>query len=584
MLSGTEILTTAQMRAIESAAMASGQVTGRQLMERAGAAVAGHIRLRWPKPGRATVLCGPGNNGGDGYVIARHLHDAGWRVRVLGLDNTPGPDAAEMKRLWQMIGPIQPLTYAGFCDASDSDVYIDAIFGIGLTRRPEGEIGGIIGHFGYLKGAGGIGDWQSFNEKLVAVDCPSGLCLDSGAFLGEPRGPGEFDPHARLTVTFDSPKPGHLLERGPDCCGELVVADIGLEPWRIRFPQKPEYLRVPRLTAISPEFQIRDGRRLESMDQIRSGWLSKRTAASPHKYNHGHALILAGDRGQGGAARLSARGALRVGAGLVTICPPSSALGEHAGLPDAVMRRGIDDAEALSEMLRDDRIRALCLGPGCGISRAALLLPEVLASRRATVLDADALTAMAASSEIRFDGLHENVVLTPHMGEFSRLFPDLSDRLKGPPPPDDPGEADPDCSPAEIAAFRQEICAWNEALQAQRGPAYSRLDAARDAAARSGAVILLKGPDTVIVAPDGTAVIHSAFDTPWLATAGSGDVLAGIITGLLARGLPALDAAANGVYLHAAAARRFGPGLIADDLPEQIPGIFREMELSVSGR
>ena len=179
MLSGTEILTTAQMRAIESAAMASGKVTGLKLMERAGAAVAGHIRLRWPRPGRATVLCGPGNNGGDGYVIARHLARAGWQVRVLGIDNTPGPDAAEMRRQWLALGPILPLTDAELRSGPDCDVYVDAIFGTGLTRPPGREIAAILSCLG-----GYGGDAAFYRPRLVAVDCPSGLCLDSGAFLG----------------------------------------------------------------------------------------------------------------------------------------------------------------------------------------------------------------------------------------------------------------------------------------------------------------------------------------------------------------------------------------------------------------
>ena len=550
MLSGTEILTTAQMRAMEAAAMESGSVSGLDLMERAGAAVAGHIRLRWPKAGRVTVLCGPGNNGGDGYVIARHLAQAGWRLRVLGLDNVPGPDAAEMKRLWQMTGPILPLT-ARALRRESSDLYVDAIFGTGLTRPPEGEIAAILRHLGGDHGESGF-----YRSRLVAVDCPSGLCLDSGAFLGQARQPGGPELRARLTVAFDSPKPGHLLERGPGCCGELVIADIGLHDWRVRQPDRSSCIRPASLTAIHPEFGIADSRRHADEGRKCAAWLAKRDDNSGHKFSHGHALILAGGIGQGGAARLAARAALRIGAGLVTIGPPRSALIEHAGPPDALMRRGVDDADALAAALQDQRISGLCLGPGCGLERAAALLPALLASGRACVLDADALTALAARG---FQGLHGNCVLTPHAGEFARLFPDLAARLGAPP---------------------------------DQGPAYSRLDAAADAAARCGATVLLKGPDTVIAEPPprdcpdrpGRAVIHSAFDIPWLATAGAGDVLAGLIAGLLARGLPGLDAAATGALIHAKAARRFGPGLIADDLPEQIPGIFRGMGLSVGGQ
>lgn len=562
MFTGSEVLTTAQMRAIESAAIASGQVTGLELMERAGRAVAGQIRLRWPKAGRATVLCGPGNNGGDGYVIARLLHRAGWRVRVLGTDNAPGPDAGEMRRKWREIGGIGPLTADTLRDGSGSDVYVDAIFGTGLTRAPEGDIADIIHHLG-----GSGGDWGYYRPRLVAVDCPSGMCMDSGVLLGKSRDGGEFAPHARLTVAFDTPKPGHLIGLGPTLCGELIVADIGLKPWRERNPDS-RGLRPVRLEAIWPRFDIPDARRPGPSP---AGRLGKHTSASPHKYSHGHALVLAGGPARGGAARLSARAALRTGAGLVTLAPPQDALPDHSGPPDALMRRGIDDGTGLAAVLEDKRITALCLGPGCGIGRATALLPVLLASRRACVLDADALTAMAAQDT---QALHDRCVLTPHSGEFRRLFPDLADRMEGARRPDAP---DKRTGLAGLAAYSLEAKDYHEALQAMTGPAYSRLDATCDAAARCGAVVLLKGPDTVIAHPDGRAAIHSAFDIPWLATAGAGDVLAGIITGLLARGLPPLDAASTATLIHAKAARLFGPGLIADDLPDLIPAVLRDL-------
>ncbi|MDO5370990.1 NAD(P)H-hydrate epimerase [Paracoccus sp. (in: a-proteobacteria)] len=556
----TQVLTTAEMRALEAAAMSRGAVTGLELMERAGAAVAGAIRLRWPRPGHAVVLCGPGNNGGDGYVVARLLAQAGWRLRVLGLDNSPGPDAAEMKRRWAAMGAILPLTVDEL-QRGAGGLCVDAIFGTGLTRAPEGGIAAILAHLG--------GD-ASFRERLVAVDCPSGLCLDSGAFLGAPRQPRETDLHARLTVAFDSPKPGHLLERGPACCGELVIADIGLTGLR-----EGGGLRPARLVAVAPAFDIPDARR----DGRPWAALDKGRAAHGHKFTHGHALVLAGGVSQGGAARLAARAALRAGAGLVTLAPPGAALIEHAGPPDALMRRGVDDAGALAALLQDRRIGALCLGPGCGVDRAAALLGPLLAAGRPCVLDADALTALAARGG---EGLHAACVLTPHGGEFARMFPDLAGKLAGPRPvrgsraDQGPGLAEAtvqDDMDAPAQASRVSL----HALTERRGPLYSKLDTAREAAARSGAVVLLKGPDTVIAAPDGQARIHSAFDVPWLATAGAGDVLAGIIAGLLARGFPPLEAAATGAWLHAAAARRFGPGLIADDLPDQLPGVFRDL-------
>jgi len=572
MLHGTEILTTAQMRAIESAAMASGQVTGAELMERAGRAVAGQIRLRWARPGLVAVLCGPGNNGGDGYVVARLLHQAGWQVRVLGMENRPGPDAARMKAEWQALGPVLPLTQDALRAGPDADVYVDAVFGTGLTRPPEGEIAAILD---YLGGSGG--DWAFFRERLVAVDCPSGLCLDSGAFPGRPREPGDFDLRARLTVAFDSPKPGHLLERGPECCGELVIADIGLAAWRIRQPNEgatpSSITRFPAVEALWPGFAVPDSRRYPMAARRQASWLRKQEAGSGHKFSHGHALIVAGGPARGGAARLSARAALRIGAGLVTLAPPAEALPEHAGPPDALMRRGVDDPAALRDMLADPRVNALCIGPGCGAERAAALLPAILGAGRATVLDADALTALSRDPGL-MALLHENCVLTPHAGEFGRVFPDLAERLEHPRPPA-AGGRDQASDPARMARRLAELAAYREALAKMRGPLYSRLDAARDAAARCGAVVLLKGPDTVIAAPDGRARIHSAFDVPWLATAGAGDVLAGIIAGLLARGLPALDAASLGTLVHARAARHVGPGLIADDLPEALPAVLR---------
>lgn len=562
MLNNTEIVTPAQMRAIESAAINSGAVTGLELMERAGRAVAGQIRLRWPKPGRATVLCGPGNNGGDGYVVARHLHLAGWQVQVLGMDNTPGPDAAAMKRRWQQIGDIAALTVGAMRHCPDSDVYVDAIFGIGLTRPPADDTADLIA---YLGGSGG--DGQHFRERIVAVDCPSGLCLDSGGFPGKLRGADGFDIHARLTVAFDSPKPGHLLERGPECCGELVIADIGLRQWR-EVMTKGKHRRPVRLSTAWPPFPIADSRVFPLCgDDIRK--------QGGHKFDHGHALVVAGGAGHGGAARLTARAALRIGAGLVTIAPPQSALTEHMGQPDALMRRGIDTAQDMAAALDDNRITVAALGPGCGVQRAAALIDSILAAKRSCVLDADALTALA---ERGFDGLHDRCVLTPHSGEFARLFPDLADKLAGPRSPAGLRYAD---YPAFITACPDRMAedqACRIALSDMRAPLYSKVGAARDAAARCGAVVLLKGPDTVVADPNGVACIHSAFDVPWLATAGSGDVLAGIITGLMARNYPAWDAARLGALIHAKAARAFGPGLIADDLPDMIPQVLRAMD------
>lgn len=517
MLIGPEILTTAQMRAIESAAMQQGEATGARLMEYAGQAVAGQIRLRWPKAGHAVILCGPGNNGGDGYVVARLLHRAGWRISLLATDRQPGPDAALMRSRWSETGKIHPLGSQVLTALPPGDLYIDAIFGTGLARAPAGPIADVLATLTRL--ASGRG------RPILAIDCPSGLCLDSGLALGEVP-----PPCATVTVAFDSPKPGHLIGRGPELCGQLVIADIGLRKPREAARAQPD------LTALWPAFQIADRRTAPVSHALAK--LSK-SRGQAHKFSHGHALVLAGPASQGGAARLSARAALRIGAGLVTIAPPTAAMSEHAQPPNALMRRGIDTAEQLASLLGDRRITALCLGPGCGIDRARALLPAALAGDRPLVLDADALTALAQDPELA-KALTPRCILTPHAGEFARLCPDLAAKLS----------------------------------QEGASPPYSKLDAARGAARQWGATILLKGPDTVIAAPDGRALIHSAFDLPWLATAGAGDVLAGIITGLLARGFPPLEAASLGCVIHAMAARLHGPGLIADDLPEAIPRVI----------
>ncbi|MEO0722551.1 MAG: NAD(P)H-hydrate dehydratase, partial [Pseudomonadota bacterium] len=328
-----------------------------------------------------------------------------------------------------------------------------------------------------------------------------------------------------LTVAFHCPKPGHFLDQGPRVCGKLSIVDIDL----VQSAYDPG---VARLVA-KPRPHIWDKARAPR--------------GSDHKYDHGHALVLSGPLGRSGAARLAARGALRVGAGLVTVAAPQGAMAECAAQLTAIMLRKVEGAAEFHALLEDSRLNALCLGPGLGLERARELVPVALQAERATVLDADALTAFADTPEDLFDKLHESVVLTPHEGEFARLFPDIYAEWKAP---------------------------------AKRGPAYSKLDAAREAAARAGCTVLLKGPDTVIAeAPDYAAINASVYDraTPWLATAGSGDVLAGLITGLMARRFAPVRAAGTGAWLHSEAALKFGPGLIAEDLPEQIPAVFADL-------
>ncbi|MDO5706519.1 MAG: NAD(P)H-hydrate dehydratase [Paracoccus sp. (in: a-proteobacteria)] len=519
MMEGTEILTTAQMREVESAAIASGAVTGLDLMAHAGVGAARIIHARYPKARTVLILCGPGNNGGDGYVVARYLREAGLIVRVLAATraNLLPPDARTMAESWQAIGPVAPMTVDNVRSRDfRPDIVVDAVFGTGLTRPPEGEIAAVLEETTYLH----AGVWGKHTPVIVALDGPSGLDLDTGRALsgGQPFMGASHIPLAHLTITFHSMKPGHLLEDGPEYCGEVKVVDIGLSG------------RSAMARVVAPE----------------SHEIQK---PSGNKYDHGHVLVLAGGPLHAGAARLAARAALRVGAGLVTLCPPDLAVPPSP--PDALMLRPIDSAAALAESLRDDRIRAICAGPGLGVDRARDLLPAILATKRATVLDADMLTALAEQPRALFPRLDTHVVLTPHSGEFARLFPEQAIRLR-------------------------------------EDRRYSKLDAVRDAARLSGAIVLLKGPDTVIAAPADMSLIvkpyrevaiHRADDVPWLATAGAGDVLAGMIAGLMARRARPFDAAMRAVWLHAAAARRFGPGLIADDLPDQIPGVFRDMNL-----
>jgi hydroxyethylthiazole kinase-like uncharacterized protein yjeF len=578
----SELLTAAQMRAIEQAAIASGQVTGLELMERAGQGVVQAIFDEWPElattPHRAVVLCGPGNNGGDGFVVARLLKGLGWEVEVYlyGDPEKLPPDARVNYMRWVGVGEVAPA--AAFHLGPDgrhtepaarppADVFVDALFGTGLARPVPDDAVGIFSTIF-------VSEW--WVSRIVAVDIPSGLCADSGCPIvprGYPRMSWPFADglalQAQLTVTFHRGKVGQMLDRGPQYCGKVVVKDIGLKS-----PHDPKVLENIRLRAGHVGANLHKNR-----------WA--------HKYDSGHALILSGLPGQGGAARLSARGALRIGAGVVTVACPPEALAENSARLDAIMLRSVADAEGLADVLQDARINALCLGPGLGLgareaefvsaalglsippppspphkgegsrpertigdgpANKALPLPLVGrgegrgAARRPTVLDADALTLLSRDPAL-FAALHKTCILTPHAGEFARLFPDIAEKLAAP---------------------------------ATQGPAYSKVDATREAAARAGCVVLYKGPDTVIADPTGRCAINAAvYDraAPWLATAGSGDVLAGFITGLLARGFSPFDAACTGAWLHVECARSFGPGLIAEDLPEELPKVFRSLGL-----
>ncbi len=546
------------MRAVERAAMSSGEVTGLELMERAGMRVVEAVFEKWPDLAstshRARVLCGPGNNGGDGFVVARLLKQWGWEVDVtlLGPPGKLPPDAKTNYENLRQTSGIEPDMKEGKADASlgagrTPDLLVDALFGTGLRRPLGSPFSDELERWGGLYAARGIreapGVGRSF--RIVSVDIPSGLCSDSGRILGASL-------RADLTVTFHAPKRGHFLDRGLDLCGTLAVASLGLDD-------------ITRTAGANSAFVPKTGTRLASAGADPS----RLTKVRGHKYDHGHVLILSGGPGRTGAARLAARGALRIGAGLVTIACPETALAEVAGQTTAVMCRVLDDAVGLREALEDDRLTALCLGPGLGVGKetrglvmTALSAPRSQATRngggaaapeaggaggRPVVLDADALTCFMEGPEILFDALHESCVLTPHAGEFGRLFPDIAERLAAP---------------------------------AAAGPAYSKVDATSEAARRAGCTILFKGPDTVISDSGGRCVINSSArerDAPWLATAGSGDVLAGFVAGLLARGLAPLEAAEAASWMHTECAISLGPGLVAEDIPEELPKVFRKL-------
>jgi hydroxyethylthiazole kinase-like uncharacterized protein yjeF len=460
----SELLAPAEMALADRAAVAAGVPVAR-LMEAAGRAVARAVRARFG-PCRTLVLCGPGNNGGDGYVAARYLAQAGWPVSVAVLAPAAG-DAAWAAGRWRAcgLGPVVPFA-AG--EAARAGLVIDAVFGAGLAREVSPAVSDVL----------------AAARRIVAVDVPSGLDGATGARRGAVAA-------ADVTVTFFRLKPGHVLLPGRTLCGEVVLADIGISADVLRevaprtFRNSPALWRVP-----VPE-------------------------ASGHKYSWGHLTVLGGPA-MTGAARLAAGAGRRAGAGLVTLAAEEGAEIYRAGEPGMIV-----DAQPLGLQLLDVRRNAWVCGPGLGRDGAAAALPMLLGSGRAVLVDADALTLCAGAPE----RLRGAAVLTPHAGEFARVFGD---------------------------------------------PGVDRLAAVRAAAARTGAVVLLKGADTIVASPDGRAAIN-ADAPPWLATAGAGDVLAGLIGGLLAQGMPPWEAACAGAWLHGRAAVLAGPGLIAEDLAPHIP-------------
>ncbi|HEY6432389.1 MAG TPA: NAD(P)H-hydrate dehydratase [Acetobacteraceae bacterium] len=434
-------------------------MSGAALMEHAGRAVARAVRARF-RPGRTLVLCGPGNNGGDGYVAARLLAEQGWPVHVAVLASPrDGSDAALAAGRWR--GSSAEFSAAS---VSRAELVIDAVFGAGLARDVDGAVADV------LRAA----------RRLVAVDVPSGVDGATGAIRG-------FAPRCELTVTFFRLKPGHLLQPGRELCGEIVLADIGLPEAVLEQVRPQTFANLPEL------------------------WTLPQPSASGHKYSRGHVTVVGGPH-MTGAARMAADAARRAGAGMVTIAA------FHGG--GDVYRTGspgiIVTDDALQDLLGDPRRKVWVCGPGLGAEAARNTLPVLLTAKRQVVADADCFTAFAGNP----DAFAGAAVLTPHEGEFARVF----------------GDAGSD-----------------------------RLAAARAAAKRTGTVVLLKGNDTIIAGPDGRAAVN-ANAPPWLATAGAGDVLAGVIAGLLGQGMPAWEAAAAAAWLHGRAAQRAGVGMVAEDL------------------
>ena len=484
MLNSTEaLLNVHQMGEADRLSIAGG-TPGFVLMENAGASVAREVLAHWSvRP--ITVLCGPGNNGGDGFVAARHLAKAGWAVRValLGPSQRLKGDARHHANLWK--GAVEPLTLDVLQGAG---LVVDALFGSGLSRPLEGAAAETLASVARLK------------LPIISIDVPSGVMGDTGEATGAVP--------AALTVTFFRKKPGHLLLPGRMLCGEVVVTDIGTPKSVLDTIQPDTFQNGPTL------------------------WLAElpHPDLASNKYTRGHALI-SGGYPMTGAARMAGRASVRAGAGLTTIAVSEVALPIYAAALTSIMVRPLVEPADFARLLEDRRLTAFLIGPGAGggeETKARAL--AMLGTGRPTVLDADAITAFESDPAVLEKVITGFCVMTPHEGEFKRVFDPTGDRL-------------------------------------------SRT---RAAARRCGAVIVLKGADTIIAAPDGLAIIN-ANAPPTLATAGAGDVLSGIVLGLLAQGMPPFIAAAAAVWLHGEAANAFGPGLIAEDLPDLLPGVLRDL-------
>jgi len=479
-------------------AIAGGPFDGYGLMRNAGEAAAAAVLARFPAAGRVHVLCGPGNNGGDGYVAARVLHEAGMAVSVWR-DGAPGAgtDAA----LAAGDCPVVPRDLAAF-EVEPGALVIDALFGAGLTRPLDGAAARAVALVARL------------GTPVVAIDLPSGVSGSSGAVLG-----CAFE--AKLTVTFCRRKPGHLLYPGRGLCGEILLADIGIADAVVEEVQPNCFENEPGLWA----------------DRL------PRPDAEAHKYTRGHVGVFSGGPSATGAARLAAHAAARAGAGAVTVLSEANAIAANAAHLTSIMIARVDSIDEAVALVEERKAHTLVFGPGLGASpkvgRFLIDMMPRLGSKATIVVDASAITSLASDPEAFFASCHAaespRLVLTPHTGEFARLFRELAE-----------------------------------------DKSLSKLDRASKAAERTNAVVVLKGADTVIAEPGGRAAINCN-GSPWLATAGSGDVLSGIIAGLVAQGMPTFDAACAAVWIHAEAGTRFGMGLIAEDLPLALLPVMREL-------
>lgn len=487
------LLTPDEARKADTLAMKNGK-SGVELMETAGRAVADTVVDYVGTPlelgGEIVVLCGPGNNGGDGFVAARHLDEWGYPVRVmlLGEPSDLKGDAAKMADKWQgVIGSTSNESING------AAVIIDSLFGTGLNKPVDGEVAELL---------------TSANEAdafRVAVDIPSGLNAETGNVLGNCF-------QADATVTFFHKKPGHLVAPGRFYCGgadHVHVADIGVPSTVLSEMEPNHFSNEPSLWSNVYPFQ----------------------GPASHKYDRGHLLVLGGKEPTLGASRLASLSALRVGAGLVTLAAPSESYPVQASALTDVMVRRFDSAFGFVGILADPRIGTVLMGPGAGVGEKTVELVQQAGVKKCNmVLDADVLASFIGRAEQLKSIADGEVVITPHEGEFSRLFPKL--------------DIDGD-----------------------------RIAAARAAAKITGSIVVLKGVSTIVASADGRVSIASNGPS-WLAVGGTGDVLAGLIAGLVAQGMPAFEAASAAVWIHGEAGMKAGRGLIASDLLDVIPSVL----------